>query len=325
MIKKYIKGHIKAHFYVLAILALFYLTLPLVFIEIPYAIFILVLMNFYTLFAYGFNLLFGFTNQLFLCVGAFAGMGAYITGIILRENLMGPVEAIILSTLLVASIGYVVSTLSIKRKLVVIFTGIFTLAITLVFTNITIALVTITGGESGFRISSVKLWILDWLPYNIRYYYLSLSILLTITIILYYLLFYTKIGYAYQCILNDELSAELIGIDVKKVKTLTALFSSALIGFSGSIYGLFSQLIAPSYFTFASIDLPVQLIVILGGRGTLLGPYIGSAVIMIVNESLRLLGPLTQMIYGLTLIFLLAFFRNGIIEFLKRKLAMWVF
>jgi branched-chain amino acid transport system permease protein len=109
------------------------------------------------------------------------------------------------------------------------------------------------------------------------------------------------------------------------VKTLTGLFASALLGLSGSIYGLFSQLIAPSYFAFASVDLPVQLIVILGGRGTLLGPYIGAAVITVVNELLRLLGPLTLVIYGVTLIFLLAFFRNGIIEFLKRNLAPWLF
>jgi branched-chain amino acid transport system permease protein len=317
--------YIKERSYVLMALAILYLVLPLVFIDMPYVIFILTQMNFYLLFAFAFNFLFGLTNQLFLSVGAFAGIGAYITGILLREGMSGPVEAVILSTLLVAGIGYLVSTLSVKRRLVVIFTGVFTLAITLVFTNLTIALVTITGGETGFRIRGVNLWILDWLPHNIKYYYLSSAILLVVTILAYYILFYTKMGYAYQCILADELTAELIGIYVQRVKTLTGLFASALLGLSGSIYGLFSQLIAPSYFAFASVDLPVQLIVILGGRGTLLGPYIGAAVITVVNELLRLLGPLTLVIYGVTLIFLLAFFRNGIIEFLKRNLAPWLF
>jgi branched-chain amino acid transport system permease protein len=310
--------YIKERSYVLMALAILYLVLPLVFIDMPYIIFIVTQMNFYLLFAYAFNFLFGLTNQLFLSVGAFAGIGAYITGILLREGMSGPVEAVILSTLLVAGIGYLVSTLSVKRRLVVIFTGVFTLAITLVFTNLTIALVTITGGETGFRIRGVNLWILDWLPHNIKYYYLSSAILLVVTILAYYILFYTKMGYAYQCILAD-------GIDVRRVKTLTGLFASALLGLSGSIYGLFSQLIAPSYFAFASVDLPVHLIVILGGRGTLLGPYIGAAVITVVNELLRLLGPLTLVIYGVTLIFLLAFFRNGIIEFLKRNLAPWLF
>lgn len=310
--------------YVIAAVAILLLSLPIFYIDTPYIMFILAQMNFYTLFAFGFNYLFGFTRQLFLAVGAFAGMGAYITGIILREGIMGPVEAIILATLLVGSLGYIVSTISVKRKLAVIFTGVFTLAITLVFTNLTMALVDITGGESGFRISNINL-MADWLPNYVSYYYLSSAVLLFTTIISYHLLYNTKLGYAYKCILDDELSAELIGIDVQKVKTLTALFASALIGFSGSIYGLFSQLIAPSYFAFASVDLPVQLIVILGGKATLLGPYIGSAVITVLNELLRLLGPLTLLIYGITLLFLLAFFRNGIVEFLKRKFETWLF
>ncbi|MDW7977407.1 MAG: hypothetical protein RMH74_01230, partial [Candidatus Caldarchaeum sp.] len=90
-------------------------------------------------------------------------------------------------------------------------------------------------------------------------------------------------------------------------------------------YGLFSQLIAPSYFAFATVDLPAQIIVILGGRASLLGPYIGSAIITVINEALKFLGPLTQLLYGLILILLLAFFRNGIVDFVKRRFLPWFF
>ncbi|MEM1952519.1 MAG: branched-chain amino acid ABC transporter permease [Candidatus Caldarchaeum sp.] len=309
----------------LIVLAAIYVVVPLIFINTPYVVFILAQMAFFTVFAYGFNFLFGFTRQLFLCVGAFIGIGAYITGISLRDGLMGPVEAVLLSTAVVAALGWVVSYLSVRRKLVVIFTGIFTLAITLVFNNLVIGLANITGGETGFRIRGVSLGPLDALPYNLRYYYVATMTILAVTAIAYYLLFHTRTGYSYRCIIDEETSAELIGINVSKVKTLTALFSSALLGFAGALYGLFSQLIAPSYFAFASVDIPVQIIVILGGRATLLGPYIGSAIIAVVNEALRFLGPLTQVLYGLTLVFLLAFFRNGIADFLKRKVFPWFF
>ncbi|MEM0349790.1 MAG: branched-chain amino acid ABC transporter permease [Candidatus Caldarchaeum sp.] len=317
--------YLKTRLYVLAALVIIYIVLPLPFINTPYVVFILAQMTFFTVFAYSFNFLFGFTRQLFLCVGAFAGIGAYITGIMLRDGLTGPIEAVALSTVAVALIGWAVSIVSVRRRLVAIFTGIFTLAITLVFGNLVTGLVEVTGGETGFRIRGVSLLFLDTMPYYMRYYYIALATLLLVTTVAFYLIYYTKTGYAYRCIIDDELSAELVGINVQRVKTLTALLASALLGFSGALYGLFSQLISPSYYAFGSIDLPVQIIVILGGRTSLLGPYIGSAIIAVVNESLRFLGPLTQLLYGLILMLLLAFFRNGIVDFVKRKVAPWFY
>ncbi|MCS7109988.1 MAG: branched-chain amino acid ABC transporter permease [Candidatus Caldarchaeum sp.] len=315
----------KTRLIALIVLVAVYAVIPLLFLNIPYVVFILAQMAFFTIFAYGFNFLFGFSRQLFLCIGAFTGIGAYITGISLRDGLMGPVEAVLVSTAAVAAVGWAVSLLSVRRKLVVIFTGIFTLAITLVFNNLVIGLANVTGGETGFRIRGVSLGPLDALPYNLRYYYVAIATVLAITVISYYLLFHTRTGYAYRCIMDDEISSELVGINVARVKTMTALLSSAVLGFSGAQYALFSQLIAPSYFAFASVDLPVQIIVILGGRASLLGPYIGSAIIAVVNEALKFLGPLTQVLYGLTLMLLLAFFRNGIVDFVRRKLFPWFF
>ncbi|MCS6768977.1 MAG: branched-chain amino acid ABC transporter permease [Candidatus Caldarchaeum sp.] len=315
----------RARFTTLLALIAIYSVLPLFFLDTPYIVFILAQMIFFTIFAYGFNFLFGFTRQLFLCVGSFAGIGAYITGISLRDGLMGPVEAVVVSTAATALVGWAVSVLSIRRKLVVIFTGIFTLAITLVFNNTVVGLANITGGETGFRIRGFSLGPLDILPYNLRFYYLAAAVLLAATALSYYLIFHTKTGYAYRCIMDDEVSAELVGVDVSRVKSMTALLASALLGFSGAQYGLFSQLIAPSYFAFATVDLPAQIIVILGGRASLLGPYIGSAIITVINEALKFLGPLTQLLYGLILILLLAFFRNGIVDFVKRRFLPWFF
>ncbi|MDW7977549.1 MAG: hypothetical protein RMH74_01950, partial [Candidatus Caldarchaeum sp.] len=88
----------RARFTTLLALIAIYSVLPLFFLDTPYIVFILAQMIFFTIFAYGFNFLFGFTRQLFLCVGSFAGIGAYITGISLRDGLMGPVEAVVVST-----------------------------------------------------------------------------------------------------------------------------------------------------------------------------------------------------------------------------------
>jgi branched-chain amino acid transport system permease protein len=302
-----------------------HIVLPLALQGVPYAVFILTQMIFFTAFAFSFNFLFGFTRQLYLCIGAFAGISAYVTGIAVRDGLTGVLEAVVLGTLLTTALGWIVSVLSVRRRLVVIFTGIFTLAITLVFNNMVVGLVSITGGETGFRIRLADLGPLEVLPKNLRFYYVVTAVLIVLTAISYHMVYRTKVGYAYRCIMDDEFSAELVGINVSRVKTLTAAFSSGLAGLTGALYGLFNQLISPSYYSFTAIDLPSQIIVILGGRATFLGPFIGSAIITAVNEALRFLGPFTQVVYGLILLLLLAFFRNGLVDFIRRRVVGWFY
>jgi len=298
--------------------------IPLFLVNNPYLLYLATQMVFFTLFAYAFNLYFGFTKQLYLCLGAFAGIGAYITGIAVRDGYMGPVEAIALATLATTCLGLGVSYLAVKRKFVGIFTGVFTLAITLAFQNLVVGLSHVTGGETGFRVPPIDFFFLNSLPSTLRFYIIATTTLMLVFFIVYYILFHRNVGYAFKCILSDEFTAELIGVDVVRLKVLTAGFASALLGFVGALYSLFFQLISPSYYAFSSLDIPAQLIVILGGRATLTGPFIGSVIIMIINESLRLLGHLTQVIYGAVLVFLLAFFRNGVVDFIK-KLLPWFF
>jgi branched-chain amino acid transport system permease protein len=188
-----------------------------------------------------------------------------------------------------------------------------------------VGLVSITGGETGFRIRLADLGPLEVLPKNLRFYYVVTAVLIVLTAISYHMVYGTKVGYAYRCIMDDEFSAELVGINVSRVKTLTAAFSSGLAGLTGALYGLFNQLISPSYYSFTAIDLPSQIIVILGGRATFLGPFIGSAIITAVNEALRFLGPFTQVVYGLILLLLLAFFRNGLVDFIRRRVVGWFY
>jgi branched-chain amino acid transport system permease protein len=207
-----------------------HIVLPLALQGVPYAVFILTQMVFFTAFAFSFNFLFGFTRQLYLCIGAFAGISAYVTGIAVRDGLTGVLEAVVLGTLLTTALGWIVSVLSVRRRLVVIFTGIFTLAITLVFNNMVVGLVSITGGETGFRIRLADLGPLEVLPKNLRFYYVVTAVLIVLTAISYHMVYRTKVGYAYRCIMDDEFSAELVGINVSRVKTLTA---ALFLGFGG--------------------------------------------------------------------------------------------
>ena len=75
----------------------------------------------------GFNVIFGSTGQLFLCVGALAGIGGYGAAI-LADNMGLPiVVSILVATIAATLIGGLLSFVAVQRSLGVIFTGIVTL------------------------------------------------------------------------------------------------------------------------------------------------------------------------------------------------------
>ena len=98
----------------------------------------------------GFNLIFGSTGQLFLCVGALAGIGGY-GGAILADTLGLPmVLSIVLATIAAGLVGGLLSWIAVRRSLGVIFTGIITLIFALAFENLLLGLGGVTGASRAF-------------------------------------------------------------------------------------------------------------------------------------------------------------------------------
>src|SRR5690606_40372562 len=105
-------------------------------------------------YAVGFNLIFGSTGQLFLCVGALAGVGGYGTALLADRAGVPLVAALIISTLGAALVGGLLSWVAVRRSLGVIFAGIITLIFALSFENLVLGASTITGGDSGIQVSA---------------------------------------------------------------------------------------------------------------------------------------------------------------------------
>jgi branched-chain amino acid transport system permease protein len=78
-------------------------------------------------YAVGFNLIFGSTGQLFLCVGALAGIGGYGSAILADRVGLPMLVSMMLATLASSFVGGLLSWIAVRRSLGVIFTGIITL------------------------------------------------------------------------------------------------------------------------------------------------------------------------------------------------------
>ncbi len=271
----------------------------------------------YMTYTIAFNLIFGHTRQLFLCLGALAGASAYFSVILTRQLGLPPWGTIPLGILLSGSVGAVLSYVSVRRGLGVIFLGIVTLAFSLVFHNLLLGLREFTRGETGIVTRGLGLGIMED---RFSGYYVFLAILV-LSLLLYYLLVRSRVGLAFRALSDDELSAELAGINVTGYKVLAAFVGSALLGTVGAFYAYYNGFVGPEIFSIVSIDTMVLVMLLFGGMGTLLGPVLGGAVFTVVNELVRPLGPLNLLVYGALLVILFVLFREGLVVMLQRLVS----
>lgn len=281
-----------------------------------YLLRIAIVMLVFMAYVVAFNIIFGHTNQLFLCIGAITGSATYVSVVLTRELEWAWWLTLPLGVLVAAAIGAMFSYVSVRRGLGTIFLGIVTLAFALVFENLILGLRTLTGGETGIVTRGMGPAVLQ----NLRSsYYVFLGLLL-VALLLYHFLLTSRLGLAFSALSDDELSAELSGIDVTRYKVIAAAIGSGLVGMMGAFYGYYNGFINPDVYSFAHIDVVIMVMLIFGGRGTLLGPIIGGAAFAVVNEIVRPLGPLTLLVYGALFVALFLVFRQGFVSAVRRVL-----
>ncbi|MDX1437994.1 MAG: branched-chain amino acid ABC transporter permease, partial [Anaerolineales bacterium] len=257
----------------------------------------------------GFNVIFGSTGQLFLCVGALAGIGGY-GGTILAETVGLPIiVSILLATIAASLTGGLLSYIAVRRSLGVIFTGIVTLIFTLTFDALLLGLGEVTGGENGFLIKSgADSFIREQIPP----YYLMLGLVL-LFLMVHGLLLRSHVGWAFRALRDDEVAAELAGVDVARYRVYAALTGAAMLGLAGSTYAFTEGRISPTTYGFSQVDVVVLVMLAFGGIGTLFGPILGAVTFTIIDEILIGFGQLRLVIYGVLILVLFLFLPRGVI------------
>ena len=282
---------------------------PLWFGDSPYTTSLAVKALVFASYGIGFNLIFGCTNQLFLCVGALAGIGGYSTAIIADRSSLPIALAIAAGTVGAALIGGLLSWIAVRRSLGIIFTGIVTLVFSLAFANFLIGKRDLTGSETGLFVTGAPSSLGDE---HVGAYYLFAGVVVGFLVV-FRALQLSHFGWAFRGLRDDELAAELAGVDVARYRIFAATVGSAMIGLAGGLYAFSSGYISPDTYAFQHIDVRVLVLVAFGGLGTLLGPVIGAGAFAIVDEQLTASLQLREVLYGVVVIVIFLFFRRGLV------------
>jgi branched-chain amino acid transport system permease protein len=260
-------------------------------------------------YAVGFNLIFGSTGQLFLCVGALAGVGGYGAALLADEAGWPLIPSILTAVVAASLLGGLLSYVAVRRSLGVIFTGIVTLIFSLTYMN----LVHQIGGDSGFAIQSGSDTFLRSLTPS---YYLMLGLVL-VCLLVHGLLRRSHIGWGFRALRDDEVAAELAGVNVARYRVYAALIGAAMLGLAGALFAQTRGRVSPTTFGFAEVDVVVVVMLAFGGIGTLLGPVLGAVVFSFIEELLVDLGLLRHLAYGALIIALFLWLPRGVIPSMR--------
>ena len=301
----------------LVLLAVLLALVPVIAAGSPYYLRIATLAVVYMGWTVAFNLMFGHTKQLFLCLGALAGSAAYAAAVLSQQLLLSPWITVPVGVAVAAGLGALFSYVSVLRGLGVIFLGIVTLAFSLIFQNLVLGLRQLTNGETGLVTRGLGFTLLD---HPVAAYYVFV-VVLALALLVYCSVMGSRMGFAFRALSDDELTAELSGIDITACKVIAAALGSATIGLGGTLYGFYNGIISPSLFSFVNVDIPVLISLLLGGMRTRLGPIVGAAAFAVIEEFIRPFGQLNLLVDGILLIVLFIAFREGLVVALRKALG----
>lgn len=264
---------------------------------------------YYTILAASWNLLAGFTGQFSLAHQAFAAIGAYTSGLLIRYFAV-PIWIGITSGILVAALfGYGLGrmVLSMRAIYLAIATWAFAETIHIVLT----AAYPITRGELGLDVPPL-FRNLD----PLAYYYLFAA-LAFVSVLAMYAMVRSPLGQFMRAIKDDELRAESLGVDTTRVKIVVFTVSSAFAGLAGAFYAHYVVVLSPQLADFNEMA-KLIIMVVLGGLGSVAGPLLGATPVQVLITWLQKYGEWDMVIFALAVIVLMRTNAGGINSLIQR-------
>ena len=288
--------------------------IPLAFKNQPYIVYLAVSFCIYCALATNLNLLVGYAGQISFAHAAFFGLGAYVSAILATKLGVDFWFALPAAILIVGTIAFAVGvpTLRLRGSYLVI----CTMGLQLIIETLLLKWIPLTRGAMGIRnIPSPHVFGLLF-DTPARYYLLAFAWLL-LNILVLKRIKESRIGYELLAIREDEEAARSTGVDSGFLKIWAFSLSAGLAGGTGSLYAHFIHSIDPYPF---SLDLSGMLLVmvILGGRGTVLGGAVGALILVMLPEWLRALYNFRMIFYGLAMILLIMYMPGGLSGWFER-------
>lgn len=249
--------------------------------------------------------------------GAFLGIGAYTAGMLFNHYGISPWLGMILGAGLAVGLAAVIGSACFRFGVIGDYFALLTLALGEVVALLLVAFRDYTGGSLGFTLKRVEpsLWMMKFTE-KVSFYYLSLAFLIG-ALIIWKLIDRSRMQKALRAIGEDEIAASTLGVRIVGYKLKIYMISAAVTAVGGVLYGWFVSYMNPHTLSGVAPSLDIAFKSILGGMFSFLGPTVGSALIVVLEEYIRVaygakFVGMSQVAYGLALVLLIMFLPKGI-------------
>lgn len=270
----------------------------------------------YALLAVTVDLLWGYTGILTFGQAAFFGVGAYATAIASTQGGSTPawMAALVLAVLVPMLLGSMVGWLSFYHGSTPLYASVISLVVPIVVTQLVYSGGTVTGSSSG-------LVGYDTLPLDLAGFFRLAGLVLVAATFAAWIFVRSDMGKLLVAVRDNDRRCAYLGLDPRRVQILLTTVLAGVAGFGGFLFAHASGVVAPENTGFL-FGTELVIWVALGGRGTLLGPVLGTLAIDYTSASLSGDLPfLWQLLLGAAFVLIIIVLPEGLAGLARRVFA----
>jgi branched-chain amino acid transport system permease protein len=276
----------------------------------------------FTLLSIGWNLVSGYAGQFSFGHATFFGIGAYATSLLYVTwgitpwvgMLVGGFASIVVSL----GVGYLCFRYGIRH----IFFALLMYATSDVLRIVAVNWRSVTKGSMGVLIPLAGND-LARLQFQTKAPYLYISLVFVAAALALSLgIERSALGYYLRAVRDDETAASSLGVNITRYKLMAMALSAFVTSIAGTLYMQYFLYIDPGLAFGAEVSLQAILPVLVGGPGSMVGPVLGSLVMVPLSEvtraAFRSMAGMDMVLYGVLVIVIILFFPRGIYGYLER-------
>jgi branched-chain amino acid transport system permease protein len=252
----------------------------------------------------GLNLVVGYTGQLSIGHVGLLAVGAYTFAILAGPQGLHPALAVAASGALCGLFGLLLGLPSLR--LPGFYFAMATMAVALIVGEFIMANGELTGGGIGLAVPTFPA------PFDspAGFYYLVLALAALVTWFTWNVA-RQMWGRGLIAIRDNPVTAQAVGVPVFRAKLKVFVFSGITAGVAGAVFASLQSYITPDTFVF-ELSLFFFVCIIIGGRGSIVGPLIGTVILTALPELVAPLAKLGNFFYGLLLLAVVLLVPEGI-------------
>ena len=267
------------------------------------------------------NLLLGYTGLLSFGQSLYFGFGAYGVAFGITRFGLGVVPsfflAVAIATLAAAIAGFFAVRLTWH------YFAIITVVFSLIFYLVAVGWKSLTGGDDGLSFALppiAKLGNLELTLLDPTFQYFFILAVVGACYLLQWLVLRSPLGVAFTAVRENATRAGLVGLNPYLIRLTSFVIAGFLAGVAGALFALFSRYASAQYM-YWTVSGEAVIWTIVGGAGTLFGPAIGAALLILVREELSGYWEHYLILVGILVLLVVSFAPRGIVGSLQARRA----